>query len=184
MGIRFHCPNGHRLNVKAHLAGKRGYCPHCQARVQIPVVPAEQILPAELLSEDFAMPADLDAELGGNDHPARWFVRPPSGGQFGPVDTEQLGRWIAEHRVPRDSLLLKEGWSEWQLAATVMLDGTVPADSSDSELQIEPKSPSVGPALLPVSRDRRRVRTALVLMLSLLTVGLLVVLVLILKVSR
>ncbi len=36
MGIRFYCPNGHKLNVKAFLAGKRGICPHCGAKVQIP----------------------------------------------------------------------------------------------------------------------------------------------------
>jgi uncharacterized protein DUF4339 len=36
MGIRFLCPNGHRLNVKSFLAGKRGICPHCNARFDIP----------------------------------------------------------------------------------------------------------------------------------------------------
>jgi hypothetical protein len=41
MGIRFSCPNGHRLNVKAHLAGKRGICPHCGVRVAIP--PASEL---------------------------------------------------------------------------------------------------------------------------------------------
>jgi hypothetical protein len=38
MGIRFSCPNGHRLNVKAHLAGKRGVCPQCGAKVIVPAV--------------------------------------------------------------------------------------------------------------------------------------------------
>ena len=37
MGIRFYCPNGHRLNVKSFLAGKRGICPHCGAKVDIPL---------------------------------------------------------------------------------------------------------------------------------------------------
>ena len=36
MGIRFYCPQGHKLNVKSFLAGKVGVCPHCDARVQIP----------------------------------------------------------------------------------------------------------------------------------------------------
>lgn len=36
MGIRFHCPNGHRLNVKAALAGRRGVCPHCGVKFPIP----------------------------------------------------------------------------------------------------------------------------------------------------
>jgi hypothetical protein len=36
MGIRFSCPNGHPLNVKDHLAGKRGICPSCGAKFVIP----------------------------------------------------------------------------------------------------------------------------------------------------
>ena len=36
MGIRFSCPNGHLLNVKEHLAGKRGICPSCGAKFVIP----------------------------------------------------------------------------------------------------------------------------------------------------
>jgi hypothetical protein len=41
MGIRFSCPNGHRLHVKEDLAGKRGLCPNCGAKVLIPT--AEQV---------------------------------------------------------------------------------------------------------------------------------------------
>ncbi len=36
MGIRFFCPNGHKLNVKSFQAGQRGICPSCGAKVQIP----------------------------------------------------------------------------------------------------------------------------------------------------
>src|SRR5262245_12449 len=36
MGIRVVCPNGHKLNVKSFLAGKRGVCPHCSAKFDIP----------------------------------------------------------------------------------------------------------------------------------------------------
>lgn len=36
MGIRFQCPQGHALNVKAFLAGKRGICPECDARFIVP----------------------------------------------------------------------------------------------------------------------------------------------------
>jgi len=36
MGIRFTCPNGHKLHVKAFLAGKRGVCPQCGAKILIP----------------------------------------------------------------------------------------------------------------------------------------------------
>lgn len=36
MGIKFRCPNGHKLNVKSFLAGKKGICPHCGTRMRIP----------------------------------------------------------------------------------------------------------------------------------------------------
>ena len=37
MGIRFYCPNGHKLNVKTELAGKYGICPECGIRMEIPL---------------------------------------------------------------------------------------------------------------------------------------------------
>jgi len=37
MGIRFYCPNGHKLHVKAFQAGMRGICPYCGAKVLIPL---------------------------------------------------------------------------------------------------------------------------------------------------
>jgi hypothetical protein len=71
MGIRFSCPNGHKLNVKEHLAGKRGICPECGVRVVIPgaaaggdggaVVPAAATLP----DPDFAIPAPAAANGPG-----------------------------------------------------------------------------------------------------------------------
>ena len=36
MGIRLQCPNGHKVHVKAFLAGKRGVCPQCGATFDIP----------------------------------------------------------------------------------------------------------------------------------------------------
>ncbi len=43
MGIRFLCPNGHKLNVKSFLAGKRAICPDCGARVVVPSVPEQSV---------------------------------------------------------------------------------------------------------------------------------------------
>ena len=40
MGIKFECVHcGHVLHVKDFLAGKRGICPHCQGRFDIPDSP-------------------------------------------------------------------------------------------------------------------------------------------------
>lgn len=37
MGIVAHCPAGHRIKVKDHLAGKKGICPTCGGRFRIPM---------------------------------------------------------------------------------------------------------------------------------------------------
>ena len=42
MGIRFTCPNGHKLHVKTFLAGKRGVCPNCGAKFVIPTAEETQ----------------------------------------------------------------------------------------------------------------------------------------------
>ncbi len=36
MGIRFTCPNGHKLHVKTFQAGRSGVCPHCGAKILVP----------------------------------------------------------------------------------------------------------------------------------------------------
>jgi len=59
-------------------------------------------------SEPLTMPASLLPLLD-----ARWFVRPPSGGQYGPATTQMLLDWIAEKRVTADSLLWREGLETW-----------------------------------------------------------------------
>jgi hypothetical protein len=55
-------------------------------------------------------------------HPvnARWFVRPPSGGVFGPADTRTLESWIAQRRVTSDSYIWREGMELWSLAIELM----------------------------------------------------------------
>ncbi|MFZ1932522.1 MAG: DUF4339 domain-containing protein [Thermoguttaceae bacterium] len=37
MGIRFFCPNGHKLNVKDFQAGRTGICPCCGVKMPIPL---------------------------------------------------------------------------------------------------------------------------------------------------
>lgn len=47
MGVRFECPNGHKLNVKAELAGKRGICPECGVRFIVPAFSGERVSAVE-----------------------------------------------------------------------------------------------------------------------------------------
>jgi hypothetical protein len=62
MGIRFSCPNGHKLNVKEHLAGKRGVCPSCGAKFVIPSVSGSQDPGAEQSSSPVNTPQNTAAE--------------------------------------------------------------------------------------------------------------------------
>ena len=48
-----------------------------------------------------------------------WYVRPPSGGQFGPAAGDLMRTWLSEGRVSADSLVWREGWRDWQEAGTV-----------------------------------------------------------------
>lgn len=51
---------------------------------------------------------------------ANWFVRPPSGGQYGPASSSLLSDWILERRVTADSFLWYEGMAQWQLASVLV----------------------------------------------------------------
>lgn len=261
MGIRFYCPNGHKLNVKSFLAGHRGICPFCGIKVEIPkqstrkeegpegdVLPepghqpapkpvpiaghpsaggsgvlrapaASPILPASASPKPIQKPASvapivaapvakpapvakatpiaqpistpqavpvvpvaqaapvipvaqpmpmaqaapvaqavpvasqytgmaatssnvgaapLDdsyfAAVQGMAGPppvaapvdpfdeapdAVWYVRPPTGGQYGPAAAAVMRTWVQEGRVSADSLVWREGWRDWQEASVV-----------------------------------------------------------------
>jgi hypothetical protein len=169
MGIRFRCPNGHKLHVKAFLAGMRGVCPDCGIKVAIPLTsdaefdreiaepkparmggrPADHgALPSlpridvrgnrrsESLADGSATvatttsPPQVMARAAGESPEssadpvsaapqAQWFVRPPTGGQFGPANGALLKTWLAEGRITADSYLWRQGWTEWKRAETV-----------------------------------------------------------------
>lgn len=128
MGIRFACPNGHPLHVKAELAGKRGICPVCQVRFVVPVpqgvgasdanVPVAAAAPNRPAAEPPQSAIALSAEA--TPQPAEqimWYVRPATGGQFGPADETVLRAWAAEGRVGGDAYVWRTGWPDWRLAA-------------------------------------------------------------------
>ncbi len=238
MGIRFYCPNGHKLNVKSFQAGRRGICPFCGAKIIIPTqstrksskaeraaggapeaehevvlqpesgagpavrqaaplpqdkpgggpTPSDGAAPlaptaaaAPVTAQPLSAPASTAATptpkafeatppvaspsapgpqggsqvasaqpaavqpvaepaapappaspsppgTGTPDEPADplaeagnvvWYVRPPSGGQFGPATSDVMRTWITEGRVSADSLVWREGWSDWQEAGGV-----------------------------------------------------------------
>ncbi|MCA9214905.1 MAG: DUF4339 domain-containing protein, partial [Planctomycetales bacterium] len=153
MGIRFSCPNGHKLNVKSFLAGKRGICPHCQARFEIPAAstesgtaaavsttptvnsgvdaeaacPAPDIATMPVILDEVAQPLKstsppppeknvVQDPIAEAPH-AVWYVRPPSGGQFGPASADIMRTWLSEGRVPHKAMVWREGWPQWRTAS-------------------------------------------------------------------
>jgi len=79
---------------------------------------------------------------------AVWYVRPPSGGQFGPAKGDVMRKWLDEGRVSPDSLVWREGWADWQEA-----EPTFPSLSKRSTPASPPTpaptnapSPSAGPS--------------------------------------
>jgi len=149
MGIRFCCPNGHRLNVKEFLAGKRGICPECGVKLRIPLqsdprieeeretrrrrktLPSKPVTPPNettnvpqiqgnvfgrisTVDPDVVSPPDLSS--GRVTKPELWFVRPATGGQFGPASEDVFQSWVDEGRVTADSYVWREGWEDWKLA--------------------------------------------------------------------
>jgi hypothetical protein len=51
---------------------------------------------------------------------AIWYVRPPSGGQYGPARGDIMRKWVQEGRVSADSLVWREGWDDWLTASEVL----------------------------------------------------------------
>jgi hypothetical protein len=227
MGIRFFCPNGHRLNVKEFQAGRKGICPFCGSKIQIPtqstrksskeekaaqrtgggaeatmqaagaatavasagvaggeaawpaaslyqpsagepatlpsiafssvpmqpgvqpgplpsVFPSSPVQPAPYQAQPLAVaplqsapiqsapmqsapaaslaptpstPSAPDPLTEAGD--AVWYVRPPSGGQFGPAGRDIMRGWLGEGRISADALVWREGWRDWQTAGQV-----------------------------------------------------------------
>jgi hypothetical protein len=142
MGIRFLCPNGHKLHVKADLAGKRASCPDCGAKLVVPLVSSEDSTVARsgVIARQGA-DASASQPVGNGQRPpastatsktttarmaamtterlltprsATWYVRPASGGQFGPADDDTFCQWIAEGRVTADTHVWRDGWPQWR----------------------------------------------------------------------
>ncbi len=59
---------------------------------------------------------------------ATWYVRPPSGGQYGPASTDELREWIGQGRIAASALLWRNGWPQWRDAAETLpeLAGKLP----------------------------------------------------------
>lgn len=64
-------------------------------------------------------PSDAESTVAPSTSPdaeAQWYVRPPSGGQFGPANQAVFEQWLGEHRITADSLVWRDGWTDWLVA--------------------------------------------------------------------
>jgi hypothetical protein len=224
MGIRFYCPQGHKLNVKEFQAGRRGICPFCGEKILIPtqstrpsskeerdarragaaavaMASGAAEMPADGINAPSppAAPADSEphgigpdggslaaapaavAENAGASIAARaadsiappaepasnggsakmqdplddsaevvWYVRPPTGGQFGPATPDILRAWLAEGRISTDTLVWREGWRDWQEAGGVFPQLNLAFTNPWAALNI-PSQPAIVPQRAPAS---------------------------------
>lgn len=129
MGIRFACTScGHVLNVKEHLAGKRGVCPKCQGRIDIPYAStagasgigkhgsAARTPPAPPTTD----PRPTHDPIAEAPH-LNWYVLPPGAtSNYGPAPGETMLAWILQGRVSADSMVWRQDWPDWRKASDVL----------------------------------------------------------------
>jgi hypothetical protein len=156
MGIRFQCPNGHPLNVKAYLAGRRGICPQCDARFIVPAASGQRAVPADQQPEaPRPPPAATPESIPDPPNPAPlWYTRSESGQQFGPVETGVIRQWMVDGRVSAHSWVWRTGWPEWIRAGEAFVEmltrlPAVPPDTSASGLP-------PGPTQVPITTSSRQ----------------------------
>ena len=138
MGIRFLCPNGHKLNVKAFLAGERGICPQCDAKFLVPHESGGQVETIDERAATNPSPEPSNAQpppVPRRPAPApttvaaeseAWYVRTAEGDQYGPASLEMMQDWVAEGRVANDCWVWRAGWPDWKTSseALSLLDGS------------------------------------------------------------
>lgn len=83
---------------------------------------SEQSVAPDLPSQAIASAAQFIPQLLREAPDSTWYVRPPSGGQFGPASADIFLEWMADNRVAQDALVWKDGWPEWLVASHVFED--------------------------------------------------------------
>jgi hypothetical protein len=80
---------------------------------------------------------------------AAWYVRPPSGGQYGPAVGAVFWDWLKEKRVGESALVWREGWGTWQTASAVFPEFFLKSSSpsSPNSSQIPPVPDALAPAV-------------------------------------
>jgi len=116
---------------------------------------------------------------------AIWYVRPPSGGQYGPARGEVMRKWIGEGRVSPDSLVWREGWGDWRTAAEAfpslgMVTPPMPAPVTPATYAASATPAYSAATLRPKRRNSTAMAITIVSVLGLMCVALFVTLILVL----
>ena len=138
MGIKFHCPNGHKLNVKSFLAGKRGICPKCHVRMRIPMESESEVGTQVIASASPKKIRAQSAPAGGNGQQAgvalleeneiqtllndperTWHMSAEDGAQFGPASGTEMMDWLSADRVSSQAHVWCDSWEDWRVAGDV-----------------------------------------------------------------
>ncbi len=107
-----------------------------------------------------------------------WYVRPTSGGQFGPANAEIMRGWLAEGRIGTESLVWREGWRDWREAGGVFPQLSAAAAFPGIE-EIVPEPVAV-PFLTHTVRHHKRPRRVPLLLIGWLAAAFVVLLVILL----
>lgn len=130
---------------------------HPNASPTIPAAPGTE-MPAQTGGPELAPSPREDASgatslamLDGDDE-ATWYVRPPTGGQYGPAGTDMLRQWIDQGRVASTSLLWRDGWPQWRSASEALPEFADALAAAEAPPTSEVATPGLG-AAAPASSD-------------------------------
>ena len=139
-------------NAQTQESASQLEAPQSTSTPQPPSTPPAVHVPAP------APPTSLIPERFREAPEAKWYVRPPAGGQYGPAAMEDFEQWLREKRVTQDSLIWREGWPEWLTASKALpevygsqlepqLAPELPSQPIASTAPALPNQPAAGPAL-------------------------------------
>ncbi len=148
MSIELNCTQcGTLLRLADEHAGKRARCPDCQYIFTVP--------------ETGAPPSQSAVDM--------WHVRTEDGSTYGPVARTELSEWVTEGRITADTLLRRDGKSEWQNAtalfpvlgkSTSITAGGNPFADTDPSRAANPYASPAGGYSTPTFQPSRNYRRA------------------------
>lgn len=158
--------------------------PSAPARRTVPVQPITPVQPvAPVATPVPAAPVDHIEEAPDSS----WYVRPPSGGQYGPARGNIMRKWITEGRVSADSLVWREGWDDWIAANEAfpslgsVATPPVPAPAPVSYNPSPPATTESTSSYRPRRRNTSTLAITTVVVLGLMSVALLVTLIIVMN---